>query len=64
MPLPWDPKHVVYVWFDALINYLTAAGLEFSLKDPSSPGAREFAARWPAKLHIIGKDISRFHCVY
>src|SRR5579885_1215865 len=64
VPLPWDPKHVVYVWFDALINYLTAAGLEFKMKEPGGARAREFDARWPAKLHIIGKDISRFHCVY
>jgi methionyl-tRNA synthetase len=64
VPLPFDPKHVVYVWFDALINYLTAAGMEFKLKDPSSDGARLFDARWPARVHIIGKDISRFHCVY
>jgi methionyl-tRNA synthetase len=64
VPLPFDPKHVVYVWFDALINYLTAAGLEFKLKDPSSVEARSFDARWPAQVHIIGKDISRFHCVY
>ena len=62
--LPFDSKHIVYVWFDALINYLTAAGLEFKLKDPQSEGAKLFDARWPAKLHIIGKDISRFHCVY
>ena len=64
IPLPFDPKHVVYVWFDALINYLTAAGVEFFLKDPKSPQAKEFETRWPAKVHIIGKDISRFHCVY
>lgn len=64
VPLPFDPKHVVYVWFDALINYLTTAGIEFKLKDPLSAGAKLFDARWPAKLHIIGKDISRFHCVY
>ena len=64
VPLPWDPKHVVYVWFDALINYLTAAGLEFKLKSPGSSEAKSFDARWPAKLHIIGKDITRFHCVY
>lgn len=64
VPLPFDSKHVVYVWFDALINYLTAAGLEFKLKDPSSPEAQAFDARWPASVHIIGKDISRFHCVY
>lgn len=64
IPLPFDSKHVVYVWFDALINYLTAAGLEMKLMDPNSEGARLFEARWPAKVHIIGKDISRFHCVY
>lgn len=64
IPLPFDPKHVVYVWFDALINYLTAAGIEFKLKDPSSPEAKRFDATWPASVHIIGKDISRFHCVY
>ena len=64
VPLPWDPKHVVYVWFDALINYLTAAGMEFKLKDPKSEGARLFDARWPARVHVIGKDISRFHTIY
>jgi methionyl-tRNA synthetase len=64
VPLPFDPKHVVYVWFDALINYLTAAGMEFKLKDPGGPEAKLFDARWPARVHIIGKDISRFHCVY
>jgi methionyl-tRNA synthetase len=64
IPLPFDPKHGVYVWFDALINYLTAAGLEFKLKDPSSAEAQAFDSRWPAQVHVIGKDISRFHCVY
>ncbi len=62
--LPFDPKHVVYVWFDALINYLTAAGIEHKLKDPNSAEAKAFDARWPASVHIIGKDITRFHCVY
>lgn len=62
--LPFEPKHVVYVWFDALINYLTGAGLEFKLKNPGSAEAKKFDALWPADLHIIGKDISRFHCVY
>ena len=62
--LPFDPRHVVYVWFDALINYLTAAGLEFKLHSPDSPEAHLFDARWPARVHIIGKDISRFHCIY
>ncbi len=64
VPLPFDPKHVVYVWFDALINYITAAGIEFKLKDPTSSEAQVFDARWPAQVHIIGKDISRFHCIY
>ncbi|MCM2324443.1 MAG: methionine--tRNA ligase, partial [Oligoflexia bacterium] len=64
VPMPFEPNHVVYVWFDALINYLTAAGLEFKLKNPGSDEARIFDARWPADVHVIGKDISRFHCVY
>jgi methionyl-tRNA synthetase len=55
IPLPWDPSSVVYVWFDALINYASAVGL----------GADEalFERWWPADLHIIGKDITRFHSV-
>ena len=56
VPLPWDPAHVTYVWFDALVNYLTAVGY-------GDDGER-FAAWWPAVHHIIGKDILRFHCVY
>ncbi len=53
IPVPDDPKHVIYVWFDALINYLTGAGY----------GADEamFATWWPADLHVVGKDIVRFH---
>ena len=55
IPLPFDPSRVVYVWFDALINYASAVGLG---------GDREMFARWwPADLHIIGKDITRFHAV-
>ena len=61
IPLPFDPQHVIYVWFDALINYLTAAGLALHLKDPAHP---EFLSCWPVRVHIIGKDIARFHCVY
>jgi len=53
---PWDPKHVCYVWFDALTNYITAAGY-------GSDEAR-FAAMWPANVHVVGKDIVRFHAVY
>lgn len=56
IPLPDDNKHVVYVWFDALINYIS--GLGFGGDDESL-----FNAYWPADLHIIGKDITRFHCV-
>ncbi|MGI6230087.1 MAG: methionine--tRNA ligase [Tractidigestivibacter sp.] len=55
--VPFDDKHVTYVWFDALLNYATAVGYS----DPSR--AEEFAYRWPAQLHLVGKDIIRFHCV-
>ncbi|MFO1464006.1 MAG: methionine--tRNA ligase [bacterium] len=55
IPLPNDSSHVVYVWFDALINYLTAVGYA---DDPA-----RFEKWWPADLHVIGKDITRFHCV-
>ncbi|MEO9224256.1 MAG: methionine--tRNA ligase [Acidimicrobiales bacterium] len=56
VPLPWDPSHVTYVWFDALTNYLTAAGF----------GADQdrFETWWPHVQHILGKDILRFHAVY
>jgi methionyl-tRNA synthetase len=56
VPVPWAPGHVFYVWYDALINYVTAIGYG---SDPE-----RFAAWWPAVRHIIGKDIIRFHCVY
>lgn len=59
IPLPFDERHVTYVWFDALINYLTAVGYG----DDSEAGAAELARRWPAQAHIVGKDIIRFHCV-
>jgi len=57
VPVPDSPGHVMYVWVDALTNYLTGSGY---------PGTadREHAGRWPADLHIIGKDIVRFHAVY
>ena len=57
IPLPFDQRHVTYVWFDALINYLTAVGYG----DPEK--AEELAFRWPAQTHVVGKDIIRFHCV-
>ena len=53
--VPWDPKHVVYVWFDALANYVTAAGY---LDDPE-----KFKKFWPADLHLVGKEIVRFHTI-
>jgi methionyl-tRNA synthetase len=55
IPLPFDSASVVYVWFDALINYASAVGYG---RDEA-----EFGRWWPADLHIIGKDITRFHCV-
>lgn len=53
--LPFDTGHVTYVWFDALINYLTAVGY--------GADEEEFSYRWPANAHLVGKDIIRFHCV-
>jgi len=56
IPLPWDERHVTYVWFDALFNYCTAAGYG---TDPA-----RFDRFWPADYHLVGKDILRFHAVY
>ncbi len=60
IPVPWDTSQVVYVWFDALLNYATAVGL-----GDAAPlhGAAQFAATWPADIHLVGKDILRFHAV-
>ncbi|MHB1487515.1 MAG: methionine--tRNA ligase [Acidimicrobiales bacterium] len=54
--VPWDPKHVFYVWYDALINYVTAIGYGVDQE--------RFEAWWPAVHHLLGKDILRFHCVW
>jgi len=60
IPVPDDPKQVIYVWFDALANYLTAIGY-----GSSHSGAQEaFRKYWPADVQMIGKEIVRFHCVY
>src|SRR5882762_2108399 len=60
IPVPDDPKHVIYVWFDALANYITAIGY-----GSSHTGAQEaFKKFWPADVQMIGKEIVRFHCVY
>lgn len=56
IPLPFDTKHVTYVWVDALINYMTALGY-------GSDDTTKFEKFWPANFHFVGKDIIRFHCV-
>src|SRR5262245_35041452 len=56
VPLPWDPKHVAYVWADALFNYCTAVGY--------GDDDERFARWWPVDYHLVGKDILRFHAVY
>jgi methionyl-tRNA synthetase len=60
IPVPGDPKHVMYVWLDALSNYCTAMGL--GSKDEAEQ--KKFEHYWPADVHMIGKEIIRFHCVY
>jgi methionyl-tRNA synthetase len=57
IPVPGDEKHVIYVWVDALINYISALGW-------GSDDTTKFEKFWPADLHIVGKEITRFHCVY
>ncbi len=56
VPVPDDPKHTIYVWFDALHNYLTGAGYDWDLE--------KFNKFWPATIHLIGKDILRFHAIF
>lgn len=60
IPVPWDTNQVIYVWFDALLNYATAVGLGDAL---GSVGGKDFAQTWPADVHLVGKDILRFHAV-
>jgi methionyl-tRNA synthetase len=60
VPVPDDPGHVMYVWLDALSNYITAIG--FGSADKKEQ--QRFARYWPADVHMIGKEIVRFHCVY
>lgn len=59
VPFPFDDKHVAYVWVDALINYLSAVGYGAE----GDEAADSLAFRWPAQVHVVGKDIIRFHCV-
>lgn len=61
IPLPWDSDQVVYVWFDALLNYITAVGYG---ADPGTAEAELFKRTWPVDVHLVGKDILRFHAVY
>jgi methionyl-tRNA synthetase len=60
IPVPGDPKHVIYVWLDALANYMTALG--YGSDDPKD--IEKLEHYWPADVHMIGKEIVRFHCVY
>ena len=62
VPLPWDPDAVAWVWFDALPNYITAAGYGAHIENGDDPS--EFEYWWPVDVHLIGKDIIRFHAVY
>ena len=59
IPVDFDDKHVVYVWLDALTNYITGIGY-----DADGEGTEQFKKDWPADLHLIGKDIIRFHTIY
>ena len=59
IPVDFDPKHVVYVWLDALTNYITGIGY-----DCDGNSSEQFHKFWPADLHLIGKDIIRFHTIY
>ena len=59
IPVDFDPKHVIYVWLDALTNYITGIGY-----DCGGENSEKFEKYWPADLHLIGKDIIRFHTIY
>jgi methionyl-tRNA synthetase len=69
IPVPGNPKHVVYVWLDALANYITAIGYGAEDRNDLTPEQKQaekakFEKYWPADLHLVGKEITRFHCVY
>lgn len=59
IPVPFDERHVIYVWLDALTNYITGIGY-----NPCGDSTEQFKELWPADLHLIGKDIIRFHTIY
>jgi methionyl-tRNA synthetase len=69
IPVPGNPKHVIYVWLDALANYITAMGYGAEDRDDLTPAQKQeekakFEKYWPADIHLVGKEITRFHCVY
>ena len=69
IPVPGNPKHVVYVWLDALANYITAIGYGAEDRDDLTAEQKQaeqakFKRYWPADLHLVGKEITRFHCLY
>ena len=57
VPVPFDPKHVLYVWIDALSNYITALGFD------AGENSEEYRKYWPCDLHVVGKDVCRFHTI-
>ena len=58
VPVPGDDDHVMYVWIDALANYISALGY------PNADAESQFSKYWPASVHVVGKDILRFHAIY
>ena len=69
IPVPGNEKHVVYVWLDALANYITAIGYGAEDRDDLTPEQKQaektkFEKYWPADIHLVGKEITRFHCLY
>ena len=64
VPVDFDPGHVIYVWIDALSNYITGLGYNLDEENEQIDGEDKFAKHWPADLHLIGKDILRFHTIY
>ena len=65
IPVDFDPDHVVYVWIDALSNYITGLGFDLDGNHTTDENGRNlYEEYWPADLHLIGKDILRFHTIY
>jgi methionyl-tRNA synthetase len=64
IPCPFDKEQVIYVWFDALTNYISALAPVDAVAAPFDGGTERYTTYWPADIHVIGKDITRFHCLY